>query len=786
MKKILTLLFMLGLLAGVASAQVRWDWTAETVGPPTQGAPTGGLVPLLAIPGATITFCQSATPGGLCNLPVTTYTSAAGLSTCPSNQPLTRNGSGVCYSTADSTGAFGAWLPAGQQFSYSITASYGSFGPYAVTAAGGSGGGVAVSSVFGRTGAVVAAMNDYTFSQIGGSLNLATQATGLLPIADGGTGTASPALVAGTNVTISGTWPNQTINSSGGASGFPITIGSTSIASSSTTTTIGGLTLTSPTFTAPALGTPASGVATNLTGLPLSSGVTGLLPITNGGTGTSSPALVAGTNITITGSWPNQTINSSGSSGISGLTTGYIPLAGSATTITANSHLDDGVSNTGAITSSEPVDIAGTGTPTITMFGSTSGSCAITVAATGGTLNLCGTNITMTPGGNASFAGSLSATGPIGSNSDVNGYLFASYNGGSIASASTIAPQGAVEHVTGTATINTITPPTGCGSSYACQFVLIADGSWNITTAGNVNTAFTATTGDAYQLTYDGTSKWYVTFLGSSTSGTVTSVGFTGGLISVGSPTTTPAFTVAGTSGGVPYFSSSSTWASSAALTQDGVVYGGGAGNAPASTAAGAAGTILTGNGSSSAPSFIDFPQTLDVPAANCNNATGGAGWSIGSGGTVTCRAGTNNKGGYVSITDTSSTFAQFNVHIPKDWDTGTEPYIEVDLSSTDVTSGHTIIPQIQVSCPTAVNGTTTDDATFATAHSLSTITVGASAVSNGFYTTNVQMNSTDTTGCVAGGMMVVQIGRATDTASTANFYSATITIPRKIVVQAN
>lgn len=39
------------------------------------------------------------------------------------------------------------------------------------------------------------------------------------------------------------------------------------------------------------------------------------LPVANGGTGSTSPALVAGTNVTITGSWPNQTINASGGGG---------------------------------------------------------------------------------------------------------------------------------------------------------------------------------------------------------------------------------------------------------------------------------------------------------------------------------------------------------------------------------------------------------------------------------------------------------------------------------------
>jgi len=204
-------------------------------------------------------------------------------------------------------------------------------------------------------------------------------------------------------------------------------------------------------------------------------------------------------------------------------------------------------------------------------------------------------------------------------------------------------------------------------------------------------------------------------------------------------------------------------------------------------------GRVLTTNGSAgtyavllglNSPSFIDFPDVKTIPAANCSATTGGNGWSIGSGGTVTCRAGTNNLGGYISITDTFSTFAQFAVTIPEDWDSGSNPYIRFFLASTDATNGHTIIPAIQVSCQKG-DGSTTDDVTFNAAHSLSTVTLNGNA--NRFWSTsNVQMNSTDVTGCVAGALMIVSVQRATDTATNAEFYSAAITFPRRLVVQAN
>lgn len=55
------------------------------------------------------------------------------------------------------------------------------------------------------------------------------------------------------------------------------------------------------------------------TPVSLSTGVVGLLPVANGGTGTATPTITAGTNITsVTGTWPNVTINADTQAGGSG------------------------------------------------------------------------------------------------------------------------------------------------------------------------------------------------------------------------------------------------------------------------------------------------------------------------------------------------------------------------------------------------------------------------------------------------------------------------------------
>jgi hypothetical protein len=127
---------------------------------------------------------------------------------------------------------------------------------------------------------------------------------GTLAVASGGTGTATPSLIAGTNITsITGTWPNQTINASGSSgtvtSVAALTLGTSGTDLSSTvanSTTTPVITLNVPTASATNRGALSSAdwSTFNNKGSGTVTSVTGTSPVVSSGGATPAISLASG------------------------------------------------------------------------------------------------------------------------------------------------------------------------------------------------------------------------------------------------------------------------------------------------------------------------------------------------------------------------------------------------------------------------------------------------------------------------------------------------------------
>lgn len=287
------------------------------------------------------------------------------------------------------------------------------------------------------------------------------------------------------------------------------------------TTFLTGITLTNPN-----IGTPSAGTLTNCTGLPIDAGTYGTLPASRGGTGLTS----LGTNVAAflqTPSSANLALALTDETGSGSavfatsptLTTPALtsptmttPVLGVATATSVNKVTITApatsatltIANAKTLTANSSLTLAGVDAKTLTVNNS------LTLAGTDATVmtfpttsaTIARTDAAQTFTGDQTYSGSQI----------VAGLRATSAAAPTIASAATIAPTTQIVFISGTAAIDTITPPSPI-SLGGGQITIIPTDLFTTTLLGNIALASTAVVSKALIMTYDvTTAKWYPSY----------------------------------------------------------------------------------------------------------------------------------------------------------------------------------------------------------------------------------------------------------------------------------